>query len=447
MHTRLHPLPIVPLLLACMPSWAQEPGPELPLQESVQTEAVDPTMELVKKVNEATGLEFWGYGRGGAYSAPRGQPKGGYSLGGDLQKYRLGNEGDNYLEFGIGKKFALGNGSTLGVFYMPSLYNGKSGTPQAYFSLSGIFGSSATLWAGQRYHRILDVHIVDKWILEDGDNYGVGIDDIAVGRLGRLNAAIYTAGSIDSEIRNPNNARRLNLQWQDIPTNPNGKLTLTAAVVSGNFAQGRDGMAFGLMHQQKDFFVPRLNNTLVLQTSTGHAAITGKFHNLDLRSIQNNAGLGWDTTSSAPLTSATQATHQPGARQYRLLDTLDFQWGKWGGQALIGYQSIHPDNSAHTRDFSLGGRMSYGIAQYTKLVGEMGTTRRSIQDQAHQTLNKATLAVAFSPNTDFWTRPEVRIYATHAAWNQAAGSANATHFGAQGRQSATTFGIQAEAWW
>ncbi|SCX64786.1 carbohydrate porin, partial [Variovorax sp. EL159] len=151
---------------------------DAPPEAEVKT---DPTKDFIKKVNDATGLEFWGYGRGGFFGAPKGAPKGGYSLGGDLQKYRLGNEGDNYLEFGIGKKFDLGGGIKWGVFYMPTIYNGKSGTAQAYFSLSGIFGNSATLWAGQRYHRIQDVHIVDKWVVEDGDNYGAGIDDIPLG--------------------------------------------------------------------------------------------------------------------------------------------------------------------------------------------------------------------------------------------------------------------------
>lgn len=445
MKIRLNHLPAATLILACMPSLAQEL--QAPSKEPLQAEARDPTKEFVNKINETTGLEFWGYGRGGAYGASSGQPKGGYSLGGDLQKYRLGNEGDNYLEFGIGKRFAFGDGIKLGVFYMPTIYNGKSGTAQAYFSLSGIFGSTATLWAGQRYHRIQDIHILDKWILEDGDNYGAGIDDIALDGLGRLNAAVYTADSIDNKSGNPNNAKRFNLQWRDIPSNHNGKLTVTAALVSGDFAQGRHGVALGLMHQQRDFLLPRLNNAALLQTSSGHAAINGKFYNLDLSSLQNSANFGLGTASSAPLAAATNATQQPGARQYRVLDMFDFQFGKWGGQALIGFQSMRPDNGTVTRDFSLGGRMSYGIAQYTKLLAEFGATRRSTKNQPQQTLNKATLAVAFSPNTDFWTRPEVRVYVTHANWNKAAASANTTSFGANGRRSATSFGVQAEAWW
>ena len=40
-------------------------------------------------------LELSGYTRGGAYFSPAGMPRGGYTLGGDTQKLRLGNEGES----------------------------------------------------------------------------------------------------------------------------------------------------------------------------------------------------------------------------------------------------------------------------------------------------------------------------------------------------------------
>ena len=450
MNTRLTQLATAVLLLAGL--YGNANAQDAQTDEPPQAEAKDPTKEFVKKINDATGLEFWGYGRGGFYSTGKGNLKGGYSLGGDLQKYRLGNEGDNYLEFGIGKKFDLGDGIKWGVFYMPTIYNGKSGTAQAYFSLTGIFGNAATLWAGQRYHRIQDVHIVDKWVVEDGDNYGAGIDDIPLWGVGRLNVALHTADSVDNKSGNPNNAKRINVQWRDIPTNPGGKLTVTGGLISGDFAKGRDGGALGLMHIQKNFLVQGLNNIFIAQASSGHASLSGKFYNLDNSTTTTGLllppGFGLENTLLfAPLVERTVITPQAGAKQRRILDSMDFQFGRFGGQGLIGYQTTRPDNGPEAKDFSLGGRLSYGIAKYTKLLAELSTTRRSTDDQPRQTLNKGTIAVAFSPNTDFWTRPEFRIYATRASWNKAAGDANVTSFGANGRRNATTFGIQMEAWW
>jgi maltoporin len=443
----------ITVLLTVLHGQAQAQTVEAVPMDSVPPDAqvkADPTRDFVAKVNQATGLEFWGYGRGGFYGGGNGAPKGGYALGGDLQKYRLGNEGDNYLEFGLGKRFDLGNGANFGVYYMPKVYNGTTGTAQAYFTLGGIFGNPSTLWAGQRYHRIVDVHIVDKFILEDGDNYGAGIDDIPLGGLGRLNVSAHTSDSFDNRGGTPNNARRVNAQWRDIPTNPGGALTITGGLVSGAFAQGKDGGAAGLMHVQKNFLVAGLNNTAIVQASSGHAAINGKFYNLDNSTTTTGllTGVGFDpNTTFAPLVTRTVTTPQPGAQQRRILDSLDFQIGRFGGQTLIGYQTTSPDSGPETKDLSVGGRVSYGIAKYIKLLAEVGVTRRAVDGQARQTLNKGTLAVAFSPDTDFWTRPEFRLYATRANWNQAAAVANASSFGADGRRSATVFGAQMEVWW
>lgn len=405
---------VATLLLASQPALAQ-----------AQAQA-DPTKDFVQKVNEATGLEFWGYARSGFYSGHKdqGRLRGNYSLGGDLHKYRLGNEGDHYIEFGIGKRFDLGDGLKWGVFYMPKIYNGDSGTAQAYATMTGIFGNSATLWAGQRFHRIQDVHILDNWVMEDGDNYGAGIDDIPMFGLGTLNVALHNSDSFDNEAGNPNNAKRLNVQWRKIPTNPGGTITLTGGIVSGSFAQGSDGGALGIVHNQKDFLVKGLNNSLMLQASTGHASINGKFYGLD-----------------------SNGASQMGAKQRRILDVVDFQFGKLGGQALIGYQTLSPDSGADIKDFSLGGRVSYGIAKHTKLLAELATTQRKVEGEANRRLNKGTVAVAFAPNTDFWTRPEFRIYYTHANWNSAAQIAAANSYGFGGKRNNNTLGVQMEVWW
>ena len=69
------------------------------------------------------------------------------------------------------------------------------------------------------------------------------------------------------------------------------------------------------------------------------------------------------------------------------------------------------------------------------------------EDQEKQRLYKYTAAVAFSPDTDFWTRPEFRVYVNRANWNSAAAAANAMSYGANGQKKATTFGVQMEVWW
>ncbi len=421
--------------------------PLVPAYAQDTTTSGDPARDFVRKVNEATGQEFWGYARGGFYSAAGRAPKGGYSLGGDLQKFRLGNEGDNNLEFGIAKHFTLGGGTRFGIHYMPQVYNGDYRTAQAYTTLTGLsFAPALTFWAGQRYRRLADIHIVDHFLMEDGDNYGAGVDGIRLGRLGKLNLALHSSDSIANKATNPNNARRLNLQWTDIPVNPGGRLTVTAGVIDGDFAQGRSGSAFGLMHQQKDFLIRGLDNAFFVQASSGHAALSGKFHNLDSSSTVVGILPGAPGVFT-PVSTVTTRIAQPGAKQRRIADAVSFQVGALGGQALIGYQTLESDGGPEVRDLSVGGRLSYGVAANVKLLGEVGATRRTSDGAPRQTLNKATLAVAWAPDTRFNSRPEFRLFATRAEWNDAARIANAAGFGADGRRAATIVGVQMEAWW
>jgi len=390
-------------------------------QDSVFSEQVD---AAIKKAVAENGIQFGGYLRGGFYGSDKTMPKGGYTLGGDLQKYRLGNEGDNYIELMLGKTWD-NNGVKTGAFYMPKVYNGTSGTAQLYGSISGLsFAPEASFWGGQRYHRIADVHIVDNWVMQDGDNYGAGVDGIKLGSAS-LNVAVHSDDNFDNKgAPTGNNAKRVNAQLRNLDVNPGGQLTLTAAVIDGSFNQGSAGNALGLMHKQTDFLVKGLNNHLFLQTSTGHSALTGKFYNLG-----NGAGLAG-----------------AGAKQNRVLDAIDWQVGAVGGQALVGYQTSTPDHSVKTTDLSVGGRVSYAVHPNIKLLGDVGVTSREIDGQARQRLNKATVAVAFSPDGKFWTRPEFRLYATRANWNTAADAANATTFGGQGKSNTNTFGAQLEYW-
>ncbi|POZ61924.1 carbohydrate porin [Chromobacterium alticapitis] len=407
-------------LSASLPAWA-DPAPAAPAPQL----SAEQLSGAVKQALDEMGFQFDGYMRSGFYgSSGDNQPKSQYQLGGDLQHFRLGNEGDTYIELGIGKKWTLGNGVSWGAYVMPTIYNGKTSASQVYGYISGLeFAPNLTLWAGQRYHRIQDIHIVDNWLMQDGDNYGAGVDGIAIGQA-KLNLSVSSSGNYANDNATLNNARRANFQLAGIATNPGGKLTLTGAAISGDFAIGKPGAALGLLHNQKDFLAQGVNNSLFLQTSTGHASLSGQFYNLD------NAGAA-----------------QAGARQSRIADVLDWQRGRFGGQAVMGWQTASPDNAAKYLDATLGGRLSYGVAANVKLLTEIGLTSRDTDNQPQQRLNKATVAVAFAPNTDFWTRPELRVYASHYNWNNAAAQANLTTFAANGRTHANTFGVQLEAWW
>jgi|APCry1669189101_1035198.scaffolds.fasta_scaffold00042_53 maltoporin len=385
------------------------------------------------------GLEIMGYTRGGFASSAIGMPRGGYTLGGDMQKYRLGNEGDVGFELEIKKTFDLGNGLKWSVDYMPTVWNGVTGTQQGYAEMTGLdFAPEAKFWAGQRRLRIQDVHIVDKFFMDYGLNTGAGVTNYGLG-FAKLGVGIFNGSSFDNKNSAQNNARRFNVDLSEIHSNEGGVVRVLGTVVSGTFAYGQPGSSLSLSHNQSDFLIKGLTNTFFLQTASGHADMNGQFQGLgDATTVATNAGI--------------LGTGQlPGMKSNRIGESINWQTGKFGGQALIALQNGKieggPQDGINTRDTTLGGRVSYAITNNLKLLAEVGSTGRSIDGQANQTLNKFTFAPTLAMAPDFWSRPEMRFYVTRANWNAAAAAANATTFGLNGRTSATTAGVQIEAWW
>lgn len=385
------------------------------------------------------GLEIMGYTRGGFASSAIGMPRGGYTLGGDMQKYRLGNEGDVGFELEIKKTFDMGNGLKWSVDYMPTIWNGVTGTQQGFAEMSGLdFAPEAKFWAGQRRLRIQDVHIVDKFFMDYGLNTGAGVTNYGLG-FAKLGVGIFNGSSFDNKNSAQNNARRFNVDLSEIHSNEGGVVRVLGTVVSGTFAYGKPGSSLSLSHNQSDFLIKGLTNTVFLQTASGHADMNGQFQGLgDATTIATNAGV--------------LGTGQlPGMKSNRIGESINWQTGKFGGQALIALQNGKveggPQDGINTRDTTLGGRISYAMTNNFKLLAEVGSTGRSIDGQAKQTLNKFTFAPTIAMAPDFWSRPEMRFYVTRASWNAAAATANAATFGLNGRTSATTAGVQIEAWW
>jgi maltoporin len=379
------------------------------------------------------GLEVMGYTRGGVFN---GTPRGGYSLGGDMQKFRLGNEGDNGFELELRKTFDAGDGMKWSMDYMPTIWNGVHYTNQAYAEMTGLdFAPAAKFWAGQRRLRIQDVHIVDHFFLDYGLNYGAGMTDYNLG-FAKLGVGVFNGGSLDNQNSAQNNARRLNVDLSDIQSNAGGVVRVLGTVVSGNFQYGSPGSMLSVSHNQSDFLVKGLTNTLFLQTASGHANLQGQFQ-----------GLG-DATATTILSNGVKLlTQQQGQKSNRIGDSINWQSGRFGGQALAVLQNGKNDGTGiNTKDTTLGGRISYALTNNFKMLVEAGMTSRKPDNSANQTLNKITIAPTLSLGSDFWSRPELRFYVTQANWNDAAATAQGG-FGVAGRTSATTTGAQIEVWW
>lgn len=381
-------------------------------------------MACIAQVQAADGFEFSGYSRGGAVLSydKDNNVKGGLSLGGDLQKYRLGNEGDYGIEIDLIKNFDV-NGIKYKVHYMPSKWkDGELSTNQAFVEMSGLsFAPEAKFWAGQRRLRIQDVHIVDKFLMDYGDTQGAGVTGVNLGAV-KLGVGVFTGDTFDKQMVKGTSAKKLNVDVSDIQVNKDGKLrVLLTQVSTAGLAGGNSGSALAVSHTQSNLGMAGMTNTLFLQTSKGHAEVGGKFQDL--------GGVGKKVT--------------------RIADTINWQSGPLGGQAVVGVQTNQDEGSSVKRtDSSLGGRISYALNQNFKLLAEAGVTSSTFSDNSpKQTLNKITIAPTLAVGGDFWSRPELRFYVTRASWNKAAATANSATFGMNGKTSQTLAGVQYEIWW
>lgn len=367
-------------------------------------------------------FEFHGYSRGGPVLSKSDEVKGRFQLGGDVQGYRLGNEGDNGIEIDLIKTFKT-EGATYKVQYMPAKWNsGTVGTEQAFVEISGLsFAPEAKFWAGQRRLRIQDVHIVDYFLLNYGDNQGAGVTDINMGGA-KLGLGLFTGDKFDTAAVAGVNATRFNADISDINLNPGGKLRVLLTGVSGSgMADTNTGSGISVSHNQSDFITKGLNNALFLQTSSGHARIDGEFEGIDGVSA--------------------------GKKVTRIADSLSWQLGAFGGQTLLAYQTNKDEKTGvETKDTSIGGRISYAFSKNFKLLVDAATTTRT-GNGPDQRLDKLTIAPTLSVGPDFYSRPELRFYVTASNWNDAAAAANASSFGAGGKTSRTVAGVQYEIWW
>jgi maltoporin len=376
------------------------------------------------------GIEFHGYSRGGPV-LNFDTVKGGLTLGGDLQKYRLGNEGDNGIEIDLIKNFEAG-GMKWKVHYMPSKWgSGTVGTEQAFVEMSGLsFAPEAKIWAGQRRLRIQDVHVVDTFLMNYGDSQGAGVTDIGLGGA-KLGVGVFTGDKFDLAMNAGVKANRVNADISEIKTNPGGTVRVLLTAVNGTGLAGTNGgTGFTVSHNQENFLVKGLTNSVFLQTSNGHARIDGEFINID--------GL-----ATSPLAG--------GVTVNRFAHSLNWQNGAFGGQTNLSYATKTDEIGANAgvtvKETSIGGRVSYAFNTNFKLLAEAGSTSTQGLATGEQTLNKVTIAPTISVGPDFWSRPEVRFYVTQANWNAAAAAANATTFGAGGKTSTTVVGVQYEIWW
>jgi maltoporin len=391
--------------------------------------------------SQAYAVDFDGYFRTGPGLTSKNSARACYDLGISGGHYRLGNECDLYGEFGLAQ-----TGTSEGVSWKAKVmfneYNNgtdiggsASSFEQMYVEGKGFdIAPGTNFWIGKRFYGRKDVHILDTFFVRM-DGVGAGADQIELGGGAKLGVAAFTSDTGSGfgdggNGKSTNPGARLNVDVQEIPVGM-GALRVTGTYTQGRYDNATDGKGtsgFGLS----------------LQHTVDIAALgTGSGNTLWLQFAQGSAGLdGNFGTMTAPSS----------VKKWRLVESLTWQLGAFGGQAVALYGQHDKDDVAGTTKFneaSIGGRASYALTRNFKLVSELGYMQKKPDGSGTQKLTKFTFAPTLSAGPGFWNRPELRLYVTTAKWNDAANAAagpNGLTGLANGKTKGTSFGAQAEIW-
>ncbi|TDR73044.1 maltoporin [Paludibacterium purpuratum] len=407
-------------------------------------------------------ITFGGYLRSGVGSTQGGG--GGsqscFQLPGASSKYRLGNECETYAELALGKnvytepdsgaKFTVNSRLAMSARQWQDWedntqsYNKNTQSnndPSTKFALREMYVEAeniglgdAKLWAGKRFYDRHDVHIIDYYFW-DNSGPGAGVENIDFG-FAKF-AYAYRGNTVDSGNTSTDGLDHTvgvsghDFRLSGIKTNPGGELTLGLDIRSANRTpndtanKSTSGYAMNVMHTQGGLLGGF--NTLALQYQTGDIAY----------------GYGYPNPNGN-----TQD------KTYRVVDELQWQQGKFGGMAVALWERQKPVSGNGQTWISLGARPTYYFTKHLGAAIELGYDQVTPDNGgAVRKLTKLTTALLVSPDSGFWSRPQLRLFATYAKWNDAAqqaaaaGSALAANGPFDGKTHGMTIGAQVEAWW
>nr|WP_313906093.1 maltoporin LamB [Vibrio splendidus] len=394
---------------------------------------------------------------------------------------RLGNENDNYSEFGFAEELKTGEQTWRLESMIASGADGANGWEDGDFNVAqfavkakGVIASDkeATLWAGKTYYQRKDIHITDFYFLNTSGTGG-GIENLSIGDQKLSVALIQDNGSQNVEngtkavltpageaaLKACNGSATCEKAVLDDVTNYEDVTAYKGETVNGyiadirlaniglwsdaslelalayNFATSSDGQSVkgddgllvtGIIHQGMD---NGFNQTVLQYGTNGYGVQAANFW---------GAGAYYDRSGD-----------QNDATGYRLIN-----WGvmNLGESWEMGHQLAYlagSDIGASKQDidqYSVVARPMYKWNDTMRTVFEAGynagekinSAGTGVEDFGNA---KFTVAQAWAMGDSFWARPEIRVYGSYILDTE-----NDDAFGTN-EDTEYVFGIQAEAWW
>jgi maltoporin len=427
------------------PAPSERLAAEDPLQAKL-TELIRQEMGAVPKL-----VEFHGYLRAGISENIKGGDADAFQAPGAYSKFRLGNEVETYGELELDNNWVNPDHSaawfkTVAMLAFVAPRNSTFDTitafavREAYGQAGHIIASQPNLsvWAGQRYYRRRDSHIID-FFYQDMSGYGAGFEDLQLTDKVKL-AVAYLGGSRELAPGEVNTSGRLfkstlDIRFYDLPVGA-GSLevwlipTLGTQGSEGNASGNHSGMGGGVF-----YFVPVLGGFNELSAQYGYAGAANFSSGLE-----TIAADGWMLRVVDRATIQARADLSVTWSGVVQLDNKDGRSRNATTGAL--------DSAAGNLWVSAGARPVYSFTKYTGIAFDAGVDVVK-PEAAHSKYGElATFAIAplVRPGMDFWARPELRVFVTFAAWSKSIeGQVGGDAFKHQ--TYGLTSGVQFESWW
>ena len=380
-------------------------------------------------------IEFSGYMRAGVGINAAGGNQVCFGLANADTKYRLGNECDYVVEPNFNAKLAEYEGSSWYVHVMPSVYKAWDAGQSAPDTLTTRFGqiyaygdkisqlANGKVWAGRRFYNRLQLGINDQF-LENNDGNGAGLEDMDLG-VGKLSVAFmmdpnYGVAGSPTDRAVTNNRFSLPIRLTGIKTVPNGEL---AIYVTPSKQLKSDDQSTG---------------TPIETTSEPSGLAVGVYQTLNGTILGGNTLIG------------VKADKFGENKNTRVVLQQTANFGATAVDFITEYRVRKAAANGGNKWFSIGARADTWLSGPFRFLAEAGHDMVKPEDGSDkQNLTKVTLALAASAGKEAGSRPTVRLFLTHAVWNDAAKTQlNANTRAVFGdKKAGTSIGVQAETWW
>ncbi len=334
--------------------------------------------------------------------------------------------------------------------------------------------SGIQLWAGKRFYQRKDIHIMDLYYLNNSGT-GFGVENIGIGNLGSLSFALikqqvdvgsygydwpqrrYPDGLWEmvapSTRSNAINSYKLDARWNNIPLWTDATLDVALIYAWQHLSDEQKQVMFNDLNGSE--LPGHSNNGFLAFIEWTQGNFFGGFNKLSFtfgKDGFDNVG----TLNGGNHIGDVVIPYQEEGSGFRFIDWGVIEQAKWnlGYAFLAAHKHASHANWSHPsgNDYAIVLRPAFKWSDYTSTVLEFGWTSQAntgwngfatdYKDRVSAT--KLTIAQQWSPSTQFWARPSIRVF---ASWMSGDLMRHEYTGLSSDKQHEYIFGAQMEAWW